>query len=266
MKKSYNHQCIKNESEDYIITGVSTSGNQNMNMDYIMQAIHPDFPNVKLLVLTDGLRRAHDGQGGGIWFCKAIESEFNKLKESDFTNPRSALQDIVYCANKQLEMFNVFHDRECYAAGAVAMIMNGRVYCIAVGDVNAYYTRNGELIKLTDGNVERRFLGYNRKTIPSFLDEDVKEDVQRREVVYYAEDIDSVYLMCDGVDSHVSEECKADIMEKIDSADIPTALIEVAQYGYTISDGSTIMDNVEPSDDNLSVIGYASTGRKKIYM
>lgn len=265
MKKNLKNSHFIDECEDFLVAGITNSGIVKQNMDYILHTMHPKFPNVNLLVVADGLSAAQNGLGSGFLFCNYLEREFNKLSESDLEDAERALQDIVYMANKMLEIFNVANDAECYAAGAVALVIDNNVYCISVGDVRVYCVQGGNLINLTEENTEQRFLGYNDKTRPHFLKSEVKKNVRRYEDVYSMENIDSVFLMCDGVASHVSETCKCEIIDFLDARDVPRALVEVAQYGHTTSvDMASIIEteDLDTSNDNLSVLGYFRKARK----
>lgn len=268
MKKIHDHEKIIECGENFSIVGETEIGARKQNMDHITYAVHPKFSNVKLLILADGDNSAKEGAAGAQFFCDYITKQFYSLTEEDIINVEDTMQKMIFCVDQYILDINKSYKTQCIAVGSFAIIIDENLYNITIGDISVYYKKQGDISRVD--NVRTVFDAYklcglseekifkidsNAKTTP--YKKIGLGEIRSHEVVHVVENIDCVFIMCDGVSRHVSKSCKQEIFESFDPKDIPSALIEVAQYGHTVSVNSIIdSGDVSTSDDNLSVIGY----------
>jgi len=274
MKKIYDHENFLKKCEDFSIVGATEIGVRDQNMDHTTYAIHPEFPNVKLLVLADGDSNAREGAAGAQFFCDYIAKQFNSLTEEDVTNIEETMKKMIVCADKYILSINKNYNKQCVTVGSFAIIVDNTLYNITIGDMSVYYKKGDEVERIN--NIRTVYDAYHLCGLSDEkifkIEPDAKTlpykkvglgEIRKSEFVHIVENIDSVYIMSDGVSRHVSKSCKQEIFEKIHPNDVPKALVEVAQYGHTVSVDSIIdSGDVDISDDNLSVIGYVKENQK----
>lgn len=269
MKKIYDREHVVEQGEDYIISSSTEKGKPERNKDHTVYAIHPQFPNVKLLILADGITNAKDGAAGAQLFCNQIEKIFNRLDEDAFCNVEFTMQQMMYAVDSFITGFNKQCKSDCYALGSFMIIVDDTLYSLTVGDIRVYYKKDGRVRQITNFETEYELgkaIGvsdefiemYNPKAKTTPARTIGKSLVAKREYVTVVEDIEGAYLMCAGVGNHVSEECKSEIIENVEPAEISRALVEIAQHGEVTIDGVTYSERTIESrcDKNLSSISY----------
>jgi len=274
MKKIYDHERFLESGEDFSIVGATEIGLRNQNMDHTTYAIHPQFPNVKLLVLADGDSNAKEGAAGAQFFCDQIEKQFNELSEEDILNVEETMRRMIVNADKYILGINKKYKVECITVGAFCIIVDDKLYNITIGDMSVYHKHDTEIKRIKNvrtiydaykmcGLAEEKILKIEPKAKTTPYKRIGLGEIRKYEAVYVVDGVDYAFIMCDGVSRHVSKACKMEIFENVNPNDIPTALVEVAQYGHTVSIESIIdYGDVQPSDDNLSVIGYVREKQK----
>lgn len=277
MKKIYDREHIIEQGEDYIISSSTEKGKPARNKDHTFYAIHPKFPNVKLLILADGITDAKEGAAGAQLFCDQIEKIFNKLDEEDFNDVAFTMQQMIYAVDRFISDLNKQCHSECIALGSFMIIVDDTMYSLTIGDIRAYYKKDGNIVKInnfgTDYEVGKAIGASDEliskyspkaKTTPSRTIG--KSLVVRSEYVNVVEGIEGAYLMCAGVGNYVSEKCKDSILRNADPAEISRALVEVAQYGVTMIDGTLYTEDELESrcDKNLSAISYVKINGKML--
>ena len=264
MKMICDHERLKEIGEGFSIVGTTEIGIRKQNMDHTTYAIHPRFPNVKLLVLADGDSKANEGAAGAQFFCDQIEKRFESLKEYELINIEQTMQDMTFCVDKFISDLNKSLHKSCITVAAFAIIIDDNLYSVSIGDISIYYTKDGitrrletirtdyDMFKLCDLSEEKiQKLYPDSKTTP--YKKIGLSEIIGFEPVYVVENIENVFIMSDGVSRHVSKGCKYEIFNNVEPRSIPVALTEVAQYGHTVT-GPSIIDggDVSISDDNLS--------------
>lgn len=277
MKKIYDREHIIEQGEDYVISSSTEKGKPNRNKDHTFYAIHPQFPNVKMLILADGITDAKDGAAGAQLFCDQIEKIFNKLDEDAFCNVEYTMQQMLYAVDSFISGFNKQCAAQCYALGSFMIIVDDTLYSLTVGDIRAYYKKDGKVVKINNFGTEYEIgkaIGasdeiiekYNPKAKTTPARTIGRSLVAKKEYVTVVEGIEGAYLMCAGVGDYISEDCKSLVIENIDPAEVSRSLVEIAQYGKTMVDGVIYEEETISSrcDKNLSAISYAKVKGKSL--
>lgn len=268
MKRIYDHERINDKRDGFSIVGATEIGKMSQNMDHMVYEVHPNFPNVKLLVLADGDSNAKEGAAGAQLFCDNILNCFKKLKSTDFENIEVTMQRMIYSVDRYITEFNKKCNKQCIAVGSVSIIMDDTLYNVSIGDISVYYTQEGitkrldtirtdyDIFKICGLSDEKIRMLYPDSKITPYKKIGVGEIIGF-EPIYTMEDVENVFVMSDGVSRHVSKGCKKEIFESVDYSSVPSTLVEVAQYGYSKTFPKIVDEgDVSRSLDNLSVIGY----------
>lgn len=249
-------------------------GNYRKNQeDSIVVMQHPQIPDFKLMVVSDGMGGLEDGELASSYIVQQVSKWFSSLPPQFFkSNNTNALRQhfeaVIRELNKRIYEVNKGKDeREKMGATFCGAIVTQKQTIISnVGDSRAYKYERGQLEQITEDDSLVYSL-HKKKMLPGSKDDlrfnpmsncitqgmGLDAEVTPRSKVIPNASYDCLLLMSDGVSDCLSDEQIKVITMNTDRKTLARTLIEAAKGGLAEEDRDS---RVKYGKDNATIALY----------